>query len=67
MPVDTQRNMMNASSNYAIINGIIEAVKTGKVYRMHIPGAFGNIGDTLYLLDIETIPSIHGSMSLCSL
>lgn len=44
MPVDTQRNMMNASSNYAIINGIIEAVKTGKAYRMHIPGAFGNIG-----------------------
>lgn len=44
MPVDAQRNMMNASSNYIIIKSIIEAVKTKREQKLFIPGAFGNIG-----------------------
>lgn len=44
MPVDQQRNMMNASSNYQIIDAIITTIRTGKSQRMFIPGAFGNIG-----------------------
>ena len=44
MPVDAQRNMMNASSNYGIIMSIITAIKTRKEQLVFIPGAFGNIG-----------------------
>ena len=44
MPVDAQRNMMNASSNYRIITAVIDAVRTKKVQRIFSPGAFGNIG-----------------------
>ena len=44
MPVDAQRNMMNASSNYRIIDAIIEAVRTRKSQRVFTPGVFGNIG-----------------------
>lgn len=44
MPSDARRNMMNASSNYAIIDTIIKTARTGNKHRMFIPGAFGNIG-----------------------
>jgi len=44
MPVDAQRNMMNASSNYRIITAVMEAVRTKESQRLFIPGAFGNIG-----------------------
>ncbi len=44
MPVDTQRNMMNASSNYRIITAVIDAVRTGATQSLSIPGALGNIG-----------------------
>ena len=44
MPVDAQRNMMNASSNYQIIDAVIDAVRTGKEKRIFSPGAFGEIG-----------------------
>ena len=44
MPVDSQRNMMNASSNYKIIDAIISAVRNGNNQLIYIPGAFGNIG-----------------------
>lgn len=44
MPVDAQRNMMNASSNFAIINTIVEVIRTQKDGLLFIPGAFGNIG-----------------------
>lgn len=44
MPTDTQRNMMNASSNFRIIDAIITAVRTGESQRLFIPGAFGEIG-----------------------
>ena len=44
MPVDAQRNMMNASSNYRIIDAVITAVLTKKNQQIFTPGVFGNIG-----------------------
>ena len=44
MPVDAQRNMMNASSNYRIIDAVIEAVRSKKSQLVFSPGVFGNIG-----------------------
>ena len=44
MPVDAQRNMMNASSNYGIIDAVISVVRTGKKRRIFTPGVFGEIG-----------------------
>lgn len=44
MPVDQKRNMMNASSNYRIIDSIISAVRTGINQKIFSPGVFGNIG-----------------------
>ena len=44
MPVDAQRNMMNASSNYGIIDAVISAVITGEKKRIFTPGVFGEIG-----------------------
>lgn len=44
MPVDAQRNMMNASSNYGIIDAVIKAVRTGEAQRIFTPGVFGEIG-----------------------
>ncbi len=44
MPVDAQRNMMNASSNYRIIDAIISAVRSKATQLIFTPGVFGNIG-----------------------
>ena len=44
MPVDAQRNMMNASSNYAIIDSVIGAVRSSENRRFFSPGVFGEIG-----------------------
>lgn len=44
MPVDAQRNMMNASSNYRIIDAVIEAVRSKNSQLVFSPGVFGNIG-----------------------
>ena len=44
MPVDQKRNMMNASSNYRIIDAVITAVRNGENKRIFTPGVFGNIG-----------------------
>jgi hypothetical protein len=44
MPVDEQRNMMNASSNYRIIDAVISAVRSKENQRIFTPGVFGHIG-----------------------
>ncbi len=44
MPIDSKRNMMNASSNYRIIAAIKSAIREGSNQRVFIPGAFGNLG-----------------------
>lgn len=44
MPTDAKRNMMNASSNFDIIECILRAVREGKTEKFFSPGAFGEIG-----------------------
>ena len=44
MPLDAQRNMMNASSNCQIITAVIDAVRMKTKQKVFIPGAFGNMG-----------------------
>ena len=51
MPTDAKRNMMNASSNFEIIKGILESTKNGKKVKLHIPGAFGELGGYPVILD----------------
>ena len=51
MPTDAKRNMMNASSNYEIIKGIIDCARYGKKIKLHIPGAFGELGGYPVILD----------------
>ncbi|NBH13934.1 hypothetical protein D3Z36_06990 [Lachnospiraceae bacterium] len=51
MPVDAKRNMMNASSNFEIICGILAVVREGKKVRLHCPGVFGEIGGYPVVID----------------
>lgn len=51
MPVDAKRNMMNASSNFEIIIGILDAIRDCKRVKLHCPGAFGEIGGYPVVLD----------------
>ncbi len=51
MPVDQKRNMMNASSNFEIIQGILNAVRKGKKTKIHSPGFDGNIGGYPVIID----------------
>lgn len=51
MPVDTKRNMMNASSNFEIIKDILSAARDGKKFRLHCPGIFGEIGGYPVIID----------------
>lgn len=51
MPVDGKRNMMNASSNFEIIQGILSAVKGKEKVKLHCPGVFGEIGGYPIILD----------------
>lgn len=44
MPVDAKRNMMNASSNFAIIQGILKVARSNGKVKLHCPGVFGEIG-----------------------
>ncbi len=51
MPTDAKRNMMNASSNFEIIKGILGAVRDGKRVKLHCPGVFGEIGGYPVIID----------------
>ncbi len=51
MPVDQKRNMMNASSNFEIIQGVLNAVRNSKKTRLHCPGFDGNIGGYPVIID----------------
>lgn len=51
MPTDQKRNMMNASSNFDIIYGILSAIREKKTYKIHSPGVDGNIGGYPYIID----------------
>ena len=51
MPVDAKRNMMNASSNFEIIQGILRAVREKEKVKLHCPGVFGEIGGYPVFID----------------
>lgn len=51
MPVDQKRNMMNASSNFDIINSILEAIRGHKEMKIHTPGVNGEIGGYPFIID----------------
>lgn len=51
MPVDAKRNMMNASSNFEIIQAILKAVREEGKVKLHCPGVFGEIGGYPVVLD----------------
>lgn len=51
MPVDAKRNMMNASSNFEIIQAIFNAVRNKKQTKLHVPGFDGNIGGYPVIID----------------
>lgn len=55
MPTDQKRNMMNASSNFAIINAILISLREEKLCKVHSPGVQGNIGGYPFILDGSTI------------
>lgn len=54
MPVDQKRNMMNASSNYNIIDSILKALKENVTCKIHVPGVDGEIGGYPVLIDGKT-------------
>ena len=51
MPVDQKRNMMNASSNFDIINSILTAIRDKKAVKIHTPGVNGEIGGYPFTID----------------
>ena len=51
MPVDQKRNMMNASSNFNIIDSILTALREKTVTKVHAPGVDGEIGGYPVLID----------------
>ena len=51
MPTDSKRNMMNASSNFDIINCILTAIRENKQMKFFSPGVFGNIGGFPVIVD----------------
>lgn len=51
MPVDQKRNMMNASSNYNIIQSIITAIDNHSSEKIHSPGVDGEIGGYPFIID----------------
>lgn len=51
MPTDQKRNMMNASSNFAIIKALLTSLRMEVVCKVHSPGVQGNIGGYPFMLD----------------
>ena len=51
MPTDQKRNMMNASSNFDIIYGVLSAIREKKAIKVHTPGVGGHIGGYPFVID----------------
>lgn len=67
MPIDQKRNMMNASSNFDIINSIITAIDRKTVVRIHTPGVNGEIGGYPFVIDGRGIAKGHIDESVFTL
>ncbi|MBQ4279795.1 MAG: hypothetical protein IJC16_07580 [Rikenellaceae bacterium] len=57
MPTDQKRNMMNASSNFNIIESILGAIRGGECRKVHSPGVLGEIGGYPFLIDASRGPA----------
>ena len=53
MPVDSKRNMMNASSNFEIVARIVGAIKNRSNALLHSPGVVGKIGGYPVAIDFR--------------
>lgn len=51
MPIDQKRNMMNASSNFEIISGVLKSLRENTVVKLHSPGVLGHIGGYPVIID----------------
>lgn len=51
MPVDARRNMMNASSNFEIIDKVLAVALDSADLKLHVPGALGMVGGYPLRLD----------------
>lgn len=58
MPVDQKRNMMNASSNFNIIESILTALRTETNVKVHTPGVDGEIGGYPVVIDGTTATAL---------
>lgn len=67
MPVDQKRNMMNASSNFDIINSIITALREKKIVKIHTPGVNGEIGGYPFIIDGRNKANCYIDESIFSL
>lgn len=67
MPVDQKRNMMNASSNFDIINSILTAISERKVVKIHTPGVNGEIGGYPFIIDGTSVVKGYIDESVFSL
>lgn len=46
--------MMNAASNFDIINGILTAIREKKAIKIHVPGVDGHIGGYPFVIDASS-------------
>ena len=67
MPVDQKRNMMNASSNFDIINSILTALREKRAVKIHTPGVNGEIGGYPFIIDGRDIANGYIDESVFSL
>jgi len=54
MPIDQKRNMMNASSNFNIIDSVLTALREEVQVKVHTPGVDGEIGGYPVIIDGRT-------------
>jgi hypothetical protein len=57
MPVDSKRNIMNASSNFEIIAKTVDAIRSRSAHVIHSPGVDGHIGGYPVLMDFRSTSS----------
>jgi hypothetical protein len=63
MPIDTKRNIMNASSTFAIIAKTVDAIRSSSAHVIHSPGVNGHIGGYPVLIDFRSGPSAEKHIS----
>jgi hypothetical protein len=63
MPIDSKRNMMNASSNFEIISNIVKALRMRSTQIIHSPGVAGYIGGYPIRVDFRTETSSERRVS----